>query len=131
MAYDRLAAGGKDLGPKYRLRGDRAGASGHTRLARLKSRSRECRPPLRPPSAALLSSLPGSFPWCRGGARCPVKQPGLPGDAETREKQDGGPSLLQPFVISPSDSLRDKTNRRRSANASASQRISPRRSAYA
>src|SRR6516162_6172243 len=55
MAYDRLAAGGKDLGPKYRLRGDRAGASGHSRSARLKSRSRECRPPLRPPSAAFFS----------------------------------------------------------------------------
>src|SRR5262249_48201093 len=45
----------RDLGPKSWLRGEHAGALGRSRSARLKSRSRECRPPLRPPSAAFFS----------------------------------------------------------------------------
>ena len=41
-----------DLGPKYRVRGLCPGASGHSRQARLQSRTRERRPPLRPATTA-------------------------------------------------------------------------------
>src|SRR6516164_3861232 len=39
--YIKRAAGGKDPGPKYRHRGLRTGASGHSRQARQQSRVRE------------------------------------------------------------------------------------------
>lgn len=55
LAYTTRAAGGKSREPKYRLRGHRAGASGHSRQARLQSRLRERLTSWEPPSAVSFS----------------------------------------------------------------------------
>src|SRR5277367_862841 len=83
-AYSATATRGKDRiqyecrwredpRPNYRIRGLRAGASGHLRQAQPNPACGSA-DLFRTPSAA--SSLSGSFPWCRGKAACAAKLPG-------------------------------------------------------